>query len=92
MPDQRGDQLTFLTETANESIFIACINFLFAEAETSYKLVCFLALQSSRSVENVIRCVVDDIHLVVFVLEEFALQRPLNINSFRKFLFFEVPL
>jgi hypothetical protein len=89
--NQRSDELALLVPTAYQSIFVPSINLGLAETETANEPVVFLSLQRTRSVENVLRRVVNDLNVVVPVLKQIALLRPRDIDFLGQFLLFQVP-
>lgn len=80
MANERRYQFSTLVEGNNQAVFITGVDFLAHETIGGYEPLISLSLESTWSIEHVLWCVVNNVHLVVFILIELILFWPIDLD------------
>jgi hypothetical protein len=91
VPDQRKFEVAFLVPADDKAIFVACVYLVIVKTEAANELVVLLPLESPWRIEHMLRRIVNDIHLIIFVLKQLVLSWSFHINPLPQLLLFQVP-
>ena len=91
MTNKRCQKVILLVPRANETIFISSVDFLLLETEATHIFVVFGSVKCARSIQDMLRSVIDSFLLMVLKFEKLILLGTNNFNFLSDFLLGKVP-